>query len=50
MLCQGLVQDCTMYNLEDVRWDVLNDIMSSYYVCIYQIFGLNALQKFHVSN
>jgi hypothetical protein len=34
-----------MYNPADVRWDVLNNIMSLYYVCIYQIFGLNALDS-----
>jgi hypothetical protein len=33
----------TTYNLADVCWDVLNDIMSSYYLHIYQIFGLNGL-------
>ena len=34
----------TMYNLADVSWDVLNDIMSSYYLHIYWIFGLNGVQ------
>src|SRR5882762_5403937 len=34
----------TMYNPADVRWDVLNDIMSSYYLRYYRIFGLNGLQ------
>jgi hypothetical protein len=33
----------TMYNPADVHWDILNDIMSSYYLHIYQIFGLNGL-------
>jgi hypothetical protein len=33
----------TMYNPVDVRWDILNNIMSSYYLHIYQIFGLNGL-------
>jgi len=33
----------TMYNPADVRWDVLNDIMSLYYLHYYQIFGLNGL-------
>ena len=33
----------TMYNLADVRWDVLNDIMSLYYLHIYRIFGLNGV-------
>ncbi len=33
----------TMYNPADVRWDVLNDIMSSYYLRYYRIFGLNGL-------
>ena len=32
-----------MYNPPDVRWDVLNDIMSSYYLRIQRILGLNAL-------
>jgi hypothetical protein len=31
----------TMYNPPDVRWDVLNNRMSSYYVCYYHISGLN---------
>jgi len=30
-----------MYNPADIRWDILNDIMSSYYLCYYQILGLN---------
>jgi len=34
----------TMYNLADVRWDILNDIMSLYYLCYYWIFGLNSLR------
>ena len=33
----------TMYNLADVRWDILNNIMSSYYLRYYRIFGLNGL-------
>ena len=33
----------TMYNLVDVRWDVLNDIMSLYYLHIYWIFRLNGV-------
>ena len=33
----------TMYNPADMHWDVLNDIISSYYLCYYQIFGLNGL-------
>jgi len=33
-----------MYHPADVRWDVLNDIMSSYYLHNHRIFGLNALQ------
>jgi len=33
----------TMYRLVDVRWDVLNNIMSSYYLHKYWIFGLNGL-------
>jgi len=32
-----------MYHPADVRWDVLNDIMSSYYLHNHAIFGLNAL-------
>jgi hypothetical protein len=32
-----------MYHPADVRWDVLNDIMSSYYLHNHRIFGLNAL-------
>ena len=34
----------TLYNLVDVRWDVLSDIMSSYYLHIYQVLGLNGVQ------
>ena len=33
----------TMYNPADIRWDVLNDIMSLYYLHIYHIFGLKGL-------
>jgi hypothetical protein len=33
----------TIYIPVDVRWDVLNDIMSSYYLHNYRIFGLNGL-------
>ena len=33
----------TMYNPPDVRWDVLSDIMSVYYLHIYRIFGLNGV-------
>ncbi|KIM78324.1 hypothetical protein PILCRDRAFT_595538 [Piloderma croceum F 1598] len=29
-----------MYNPPDVRWDVLIDIMSQYYLHIHRIFGL----------
>ena len=36
-----------MYHLADVHWDVLNDIMSSYYLHNHQIFGLNALMAEH---
>jgi len=32
-----------MYNLADICWDVLNNIMSLYYLHYYQIFGLNCL-------
>ena len=32
-----------MYNPPDVRWHVLNDTMSQYYLHHYRIFGLNAL-------
>jgi len=34
----------TMYHLVDVCWDILNNIMSSYYLHNYQIFGLNGLR------
>src|ERR1700674_4004134 len=34
----------TMYNPADVRWDVLNDIMSSYNLHNYQILGLNGVR------
>jgi hypothetical protein len=34
-----------MYYPADVCWDVLNDIMSSYYLHNHRIFGLNALQQ-----
>ena len=37
----------TMYNPPDVRWDVLNNRMSSYYVCYYHISGLNGVQPTH---
>src|ERR1700685_4670712 len=33
----------TMYHPPDVRWHVLNDTMSQYYLCHHRIFGLNAL-------
>ena len=33
----------TMYNPADICWDVLSDIMSAYYLHIYQIFGLKGL-------
>jgi len=33
----------TMYNPADVRWDVLNDIMSLYNLHIYRILGLNGV-------
>jgi hypothetical protein len=32
-----------MYNPPDVRWDVLNDIMSQHYLHIQRIFGLKGL-------
>jgi hypothetical protein len=32
-----------MYNPPDVRWDVLIDIMSIYYLCYYHISGLNGV-------
>ena len=38
----------TMYHPPDVRWHVLNDTMSQYYLCHHRIFGLNALQKPHL--
>jgi len=34
----------TMYSPADIRSDVLNDIMSSYYLHNYRIFGLNGLR------
>ena len=37
----------TMYNPADVRWDVLNDIMSSYNLHNYQILGLNGVPHYH---
>jgi hypothetical protein len=33
----------TIYNAADVRSDVLNDIMSSYYLHNHRIFGLNRI-------
>ena len=33
-----------MYNPADIHWDVLNDIMSLYYLYIYRIFGLKGPQ------
>ena len=33
----------TIYNMADVRSDVLNNIMSSYYLHNYQILGLNGV-------
>ena len=35
----------TMYNPADIRWDVLNNIMSSYYLHNHQILGLNGVSK-----
>ena len=32
-----------MYNPLDIRWHVLNNIMSQYYLCYYQIFRLNGV-------
>ena len=37
----------TMYNLADICREVLNDIVSSYYLHNYQIFGLNGLNFDH---
>jgi len=34
-----------MYNPVDVHWDILNDIISSYYLHNHQIFGLNGLVR-----
>jgi hypothetical protein len=34
-----------MYHPPDVRWHVLNDTMSQYYLCHHRIFGLNALDS-----
>jgi hypothetical protein len=39
----NMVKEITMYNLADVCWDILNNIMSSYYLHNYRIFGLNGL-------
>ena len=39
----------TMYSPADIRSDVLNDIMSSYYLHNYRIFGLNGLNAASVS-
>jgi hypothetical protein len=33
----------TIYNPADIHWDVLNDMMSSYYLHIQCIFGLNGM-------
>jgi hypothetical protein len=33
----------TLYNPADIRWDVLNDIMSLYFLCFYRIFRLNGV-------
>src|ERR1700683_5725834 len=33
----------TMYHPPDVRWHVLNDTMSQYYLCYYRILGLNGV-------
>jgi hypothetical protein len=33
-----------MYNPPDIRWHVLNDTMSQYYLHYYRIFGLNGVQ------
>src|ERR1700733_8979794 len=33
----------TMYNPPDIRWHVLNNTMSQYYLHYYRIFGLKAL-------
>jgi hypothetical protein len=35
----------TIYNTADVRSDVLNDTMSSYYLHNHRIFGLNRISK-----
>ena len=37
----------TIYNLVDVCCDVLNDMMSSYYIHNYQILGLNGVSLDH---
>jgi hypothetical protein len=39
----GLYNTYTIYHPADVRSDVLNDIMSSYNLHNYRIFGLNGL-------
>jgi len=38
----------TLYNLKDVCWDILNDIMSPYYLHNNQIFGLNGLKDANI--
>src|ERR1700729_1894353 len=45
----NLYNTYTMYHLPDVRWYVLNDTMSQYYLCHHRIFGLNALKTHQVS-
>jgi hypothetical protein len=35
----------TIYNLPDVCWDVLNNIMSSHYLCYHQIYASDPLNS-----
>src|ERR1700685_3309053 len=44
----NLYNTYTMYHPPDVRWHVLNDTMSQYYLCHHRIFGLNALNDLKV--
>ena len=42
-LSADLYSTYTMYSPADIRSDVLNDIMSSYYLHNYRILGLNGV-------
>jgi len=41
----NLYHTYTMYNPADICLDILNNIMSLYYLHYYQIFGLNGLRR-----